>query len=789
MAAKSALCVRMSMRGGFRKSIAVLALALLSTRAAAQDTVPPDEGTVEDSLDPGFIRVPNPAFPSPEIHEVPIERGRKIERKDLEPYFGAGKRADAKAAYDARKWADVKTLLKDEGEEPPVRWLRAMASAQLGDHAVAAAELEAIAAKWPGFKDRCLVLSGQEYEDLRDWASAARVYAQVTPGSRQAFDAALGLSRAYRNTKQAAKARDVLAPFALKPAPPWGRDIGAEALAQLADLAAARKDTKAENEAAAKLWSLHPNSLVARKLDVARVGAITNELTVARADQLIEAHRNQEGIDLLAPIAGELKLPDPLACRGHFALGKGQRKQRLHAKAVATLAAVVKKCTDPDLKARAAYVLGFSRSVLDPKAGALVYEQLAKDAPAHPFADDALFYAADGRLRGGDPEGAKALLAQLVEKYPSGDWAAEGLFRQAWLAKTAKAWPDAVTALQGIEQRFTASDDPYEVERAQYWRGRVLEASGDVKASADVLADVAVNHPATYYGLMARERVMKLDAAKAGEVAKAVPPAPKADDVFPLYAGPLSDEPGFQTAIEWLRLGISEQVPLELLALDRSKLPREGLRLIVFIIALSGEERSAHGMARLWLKRDLSGRITEKTRALWEIAYPNAYRDIVVKHSAAAKQLDPDLLQALMREESALDPRALSWAGALGLTQLMPTTAWDVAARLKLPRPTQEQLLDPDLNIRIGATYLSGLVQQFKGIKQYAVASYNAGPGAVNRWRAERPDAEIDEWVEEIPLTETRGYVKRVLRSYNTYKLLYGAPEVVTAPLTSGSAP
>jgi soluble lytic murein transglycosylase len=115
---------------------------------------------------------------------------------------------------------------------------------------------------------------------------------------------------------------------------------------------------------------------------------------------------------------------------------------------------------------------------------------------------------------------------------------------------------------------------------------------------------------------------------------------------------------------------------------------------------------------------------------------------------------------------------------------LMPTTAWEVAASLKIKRPSQAQLLDPDLNIRIGATYLAGLMNQFKGVKQHAVASYNAGPGAVNRWRKDLPQAEVDEWVENIPLTETRGYVKRVLRSYNTYKLLYGSPESVTAQLT-----
>lgn len=779
MAARSALCVRMSMRGSLSKSIPLLLGALLCAKAFAEEQEP-----VEPDLDPGLVRVPNPAFPSPEVHLVPIDRGRKLERKDVEPYFAEGKRAQAKAAFDARRWADARALLQAEGDDLPVRWLRALAAENLYDHPFAAAELEVIAAKWPGMKDRCLVSAGLSYEELKDWASATRVYEQVSAGSRQTFDAALGLSRAYRNLKQQAKAHEVLAPFAGKPPPPWGRDVGAEALLALADLAAARKDAKAEAEAAGRLWSLHPNAPAAKKLDVARVGPLTHELTVARADALIEAHRNQEGIDLLTPILADLKLPDPLACRGHFALGKGQRKQRQHAKAVQLLAPVVKRCTDVDLKARAAYVLAFSRSVLDPKAGAAIYEQLAKDAPGHPFADDALFYAADGRFRTGDLEGARALLAQLVERYPTGDWAAEGLFKQAWLAKSAKAWPEAKAAFEAIEQRFQANDDAYELERARYWRGRVLELEGDAKAAVALFADVAAEHPATYYGLLARERVMKLEPEKQVDVAA----APKADDLFPLYAGPLSDEPSFTTAIELLRLGVTDQVTLELLAIDRSRLPRESLRLMVILISLTGDQRAAHGMARLWLRRDLSGRITAASRALWEIAYPNAFRELVVKHCDAAKKLDPDLLQALMREESALDPHALSWAGALGLTQLMPTTAWEVAARLKLPRPTQAQLLDPDLNIRIGATYLSGLVQQFKGVKQYAIASYNAGPSAVNRWRGERPDAEVDEWVEEIPLTETRGYVKRVLRSYNTYQLLYGAPEAATAPLTSGSA-
>ncbi len=400
IAARSALWVRMSMAGSFVKSIAVLALALGGS-AWAQDTAPPaadaPSSDAPEQVDLGFIQVRNPAFPSPEVHEVPVNRGRKIERADLLPYFADGKKAQARAAFDAAKWADVRALLEGEGDDAPVKYLRTLATQRQLDHATASKQFEALAAVWPGMRDRCLVLSGQSFEELKDWASAMRVYEQVSVSSRQAFDAAMGMSRALRNTKQGPKARDTLTAFAAKGPPPWGRDTGAEALLALADLAAARKDAKAEREALVKLWSVHPLSIPAKKVEerVAALGELGNEATVTRADALIEAHRNVEGIDMLEPLMSTLKLPDALACRAGFALGKGLRKQRLHAKAVQVLAPVVKKCTDPDLKARARYTLAFSRSVADPRGAAAEYEALAKEAPEHPFADDALFYAAD----------------------------------------------------------------------------------------------------------------------------------------------------------------------------------------------------------------------------------------------------------------------------------------------------------------------------------------------------------------------------------------------------------
>src|SRR5205823_2729537 len=171
---------------------------------------------------------------------------------------------------------------------------------------------------------------------------------------------------------------------------------------------------------------------------------------------------------------------------------------------------------------------------------------------------------------------------------------------------------------------------------------------------------------------------------------------------------------------------------------------------------MTGDQRAAHAVARVYLRRDLSGRITAENRLVWEVAYPNAFRDPIERHCKSAN-VEPDLLQALMREESALDPRALSWAGAIGLTQLMPSTGAMIAAQLKLKTPSTRELLDPDLNIRLGATYLGNLVKRFGGVKQYALAGYNAGETAVARWRKDSA-GEVDEWVENIPISETRGY-------------------------------
>jgi soluble lytic murein transglycosylase len=743
-----------------------------SAPSEAQLSPPPD--SEKAPLPPGYVEVLNPAFPNAEPPTPVVHRGRRYGLEDLSPYFDSGKKKEAKEAFDKGQYARARTLLKDEGDSAPVRYLRALAAVRVGDDETAAKEFAALAPDYPALKDRCLTHGGVALEGLRRFDEAAALLSQVTPDSRLYVDARLALSRVLRKKKDPAGAMAALEPLTSRAAPSWGRNVGAEALMAIADIAAEKKDKAAERAALWRLWAAHPLSQLARQAEK-RLKGLTppNDAKVARGEALIELHRNKQGLAVLEPLLAQLELPDALGCRAHFAYGKGQRKERQHTRAIQILTPVVDKCQDRDLLARALYVLGSSRSIVDQARGTETYERLAREFPDHSFADDGLFYAADLYLKTGRPKEAMAKLDELARLYPAGDFLGEALFKAYWIARTTGA-PDAgLGFLDRIEAQFARADESYDVERARYWRARTMQEKGNIQGAAELFEKLAVDHPATYYGLMARSQLATLDKARLERVAPEIFKVPEAASPWPLFAGPMGEDPHFRAGVELFRLGFPEAVSSEMLAVNRSNLPPESVRLLVLVLHEAGDERSAHAVARLALRRDLSGRITPQTRVVWEVAYPNAFRELIEKHTATAG-VEPDLLQALMREESALDPKALSWAGALGLTQLMPSTAKSVARELRLQRFSVDSLLQPDLNIRLGAHYLGGLLKKFDGHTPYAVGSYNAGPGAVNRWRSERPGLPLDAWVEEIPISETRGYIKRVLRSYNTYQLLYG---------------
>ena len=154
---------------------------------------------------------------------------------------------------------------------------------------------------------------------------------------------------------------------------------------------------------------------------------------------------------------------------------------------------------------------------------------------------------------------------------------------------------------------------------------------------------------------------------------------------------------------------------------------------------------------------------------LW---YPLPYRDIIIRASAE-HGIDPHLLAAIIREESRFRPRAVSPRGASGLMQLMPSTAEWVAEQAGHEEFELSGLFDPDVNIFLGSWYFSYLLDHFDGDVPLAVAAYNGGLYRVKNW------IESGVWtgtvadMHNIPTTETRNFLARVLRSYRVYRWLY----------------
>jgi soluble lytic murein transglycosylase len=152
-------------------------------------------------------------------------------------------------------------------------------------------------------------------------------------------------------------------------------------------------------------------------------------------------------------------------------------------------------------------------------------------------------------------------------------------------------------------------------------------------------------------------------------------------------------------------------------------------------------------------------------------AFP-LYYDSQVSEYAKQRQVDRKLILAVIRAESAYNKRAHSWADAYGLMQIIPRTAAEIAGELSVPYEDPENLYNADLNINMGTYYLKKLLRQFNNTYEYALAAYNAGPHRVTKWLKILPENDIDVFVENIEFSQTRNYVRKVLRNYWIYSFL-----------------
>jgi soluble lytic murein transglycosylase len=343
--------------------------------------------------------------------------------------------------------------------------------------------------------------------------------------------------------------------------------------------------------------------------------------------------------------------------------------------------------------------------------------------------------AAEMKRRAGDHTSAGAMLQSMLGLYP--EKKEEITWSQAWLNIRQKRYPDAEKILANL-----AASDSNKRDKFLFWLARVKKYQG--QNGDAILAQIKDKN--SYYWLQ---------------------------------SGELGTGSHFQPPNQTNRRkrGNWEPVP--------NSLPEEMNSKFLRITALHGLEMSteARTEARLMMSSVTEPYISAFAQLLLTIEdylslvrlggrhnypllkYPLAFKDIVIK-CAQAQKIDPFLIMAIMREESHFQRDVVSSAGALGIMQLLPATARSMA-NIK----HNEELFDPEKNIRLGTSYFAKLLVQFK-LSQYAIAAYNAGPHNVEKWLAMVYQDE-EEFTEDIPFGETKSYVFRIMQTLGIMKTLY----------------
>jgi soluble lytic murein transglycosylase len=349
----------------------------------------------------------------------------------------------------------------------------------------------------------------------------------------------------------------------------------------------------------------------------------------------------------------------------------------------------------------------------------------------------------------GQDERARALFVSAADG-ASGKVASDARWRLAWSAYRVR---DLDTARRRMQAYAAHAEDPLDGVAGRYWAARAL-AAAEPEAAARELAAIAAELPFSYYGWRAGAR---------GAVAASAPIRDGTPGLGPgdLAAAQLLVEAGFDAA------AVRAALPLVARAANVDD------RIAVARVLVGAHD---YHRAQSLLVRAYAGALARGPAAgqeeLFRLAWPDAFaaeRRAALPPDAA---VDGWFVASILREESGYRPTVESVAGAIGLLQLMPDTGARLAAQLGVVGFTPARLVDPALNLRLGAFYLDQLARRFGGSLEATAASYNAGPEAVAGWlRAEGPPA--DEWVESIPYDETRAYVKRVLRSLHVHRSLY----------------
>lgn len=536
------------------------------------------------------------------------------------------------------------------------------------------------------------------------------------------------------------------------------------------------------NEAALTLRKLYydaPQSAEADKA-AARLSAIGATAAPAdagqqrrRADRLYEAKLYALAAQAYVQIAN--LFPDAATGEVWMRAGVSYYRSNSFKQAVDALSQVHSRI--PKLTIEALYYKSLAQLSLNSEAAALeTLAELRRVAPSSERVGDLLYAVGRHYNKLGRDEQASAYYTQLVRQFPQVEGADEAHFWLAWRAHTAKDYRTAARLL--TEHVANYSDATENRGRAGFWAAYDAERSGDKETAMTLYRAMLLRYGAGWFGVNAERRIARL--ASEGVQGKPFESnlllrravAGLQTVKLPQETVQEADAERLTKAEQLTRVTFYQSAMNELDAAREKHPDSPSVNLrIAQIFRVQGEPVAALNA----LKRaypDYGQMLPEEAkREVWEVFYPLKWWSNI-KEEAKRHNIDPYLIAGLIRQETVFNPNARSRANAYGLMQLLPYVGRDVARKTGAGAITTNDLYNPVLNIQLGTAFVKELMDGFDRF-EYVAAAYNGGPTRVRRWLRELPTAEIEEWVESIPLSETRLYVQGVYRNTRQYQRLY----------------
>ena len=292
-------------------------------------------------------------------------------------------------------------------------------------------------------------------------------------------------------------------------------------------------------------------------------------------------------------------------------------------------------------------------------------------------------------------------------------------------------------------------------QEASYWAGRMRMELGDTSVAEKHIRQIKTRDPVSYYAVIGAELLGELYTMNVSD----------------------ADDPAIPP---WLNRGLSDidlftEAGLEQAAVAEIDRLREVARtskndMLGLAEGLIARGRTIDGINLGWALRDEG---YEWDSRLIRVAFPLPYLDLI-RREAMEWGVDPIILAAIIRQESAFKADIVSRAGAIGLMQVMPPTGAQLA-RVHGPSDFQEaHLASPEVSLHLGAAYFVEMSARYDGVLPLILSAYNAGPTRATRWKQYPEISDLLRFTERIPFVETRGYVKNVRRNLGIYGVLYG---------------